>query len=504
MKDKFIIGIDIGTQGVKTSLFHISGKIAAEAFEPSILITDNRGNVEQDPEEIYSSVINTIRQVMEKSGAEPSEIASIGIDGQMAGIMGIDKNWNAVTPYDSWLDTKCEKYILKMKEAAEEQIIKTTGCPVTYAHGPKVLWWKNERPEVYSNTAKFIMLSTYVAGRLAGLKAKDAYIDYTHIHFSGFCDTEKKEWSEELVKEFRIDNDKLPEIVEPWKVVGKLLSPEAEKCSLAEGTPVVAGCGDQAATSLGAGIIKQGMVFDVAGTASVFSCCVDSFKPDVKNKTLLFPRAVIDGLWIPLAYINGGGLCLKWFRDNLAEKETTYGILDSETEKIAPGSEGLVFIPHFAGRVCPNMPNMRGGWFGLNFNHGRGHLFKAVMESIAYEYRIYMDILKELTDEKEFSHVFVMGGGSQSGIFNKIKADVLGLPYIQLERASTATLGSAIVAGYASGIYADMAETADKMTETGKTFYPDSANREIYRKQGDLYGRYLNLLEKKDEADGSF
>ncbi len=496
MKRICLIGTDIGTQGTKTTLFNRGGEVLAEAFEPSRLITDSKGGVEQDPEEIYSSVLNTMRAVMEKSGVRPSEIAAAGIDGQMAGIIGIDRKWNAVTPYDSWLDTKCEKYISRMKEAAEDEIIRTTGCPVTYAHGPKILWWKNEKPGAYSKTAKFVMPSTYAAGRLAGLQAEEAYIDYTHIHFSGFCSVEKKEWSENLIKEFGVERDKLPEVVEPWKIIGKLSREAAEKCMLAEGTPVAAGCGDQAATSLGAGITQPGMAFDVAGTASVFSCCVDTYNPDVGNKTLLFPRSVIENLWIPLAYINGGGLCIKWFRDNFAGKETTYDILDSEAGKIPPGSEGLIFIPHFAGRVCPNVPGMRGSWQGINFNHRREHFFRAVRESIAYEYGIYMDILRHLTGRNDFSNVFVLGGGAQSRLFNRIKADVLGIPYTTLKMNSTATLGSAIVAGYASGIYGDMAETAEKMVQKGEVFFPDPANTEVYKEYAGLYRKYLQVLEK--------
>ncbi len=490
-----IIGVDIGTQGTKAALFHEDGRILAEAFEPSRLITDSGGGVEQDPGEIYSSVITTVRTVMEKSGADPSSVASIGIDGQMAGILGIDQEWKAITPYDSWLDTRCEKYILMMKERAGDEIARTTGCPVTYAHGPKILWWKNERPSTYAGVEKFIMPSTYVAGRMAGLKSGKAWIDYTHIHFSGFCSVEKKEWSDELLREFGVDRQKMPEVVEPWKIAGKLSREAAEACRLIPGIPVAAGCGDQAATSLGAGITAPGMAFDVAGTASVFSCCVDRYEPDMKNMTLIFPRAVIDGLWIPLAYINGGGLCLKWFRDNLADKSASYDVLDGEAEKIPPGSGGLIFIPHFSGRVCPSMPGMRGSWLGLNFGHTRGHLFRSIRESIAYEYRIYLDILRDLTGIRDFKSLSILGGGARSGLFNSIKSDVLGIPCTTMVNSETATLGSAIVAGYAAGIYRDMAETAGSLAARGKVFHPDYSNTASYSKYADLYRKCLKLLE---------
>ncbi|MGE5581409.1 MAG: xylulokinase, partial [Bacillota bacterium] len=312
MSNGYLIGVDIGTQGTKTTLINTAGEIIAEAFENSRLISPASGVVQQEADDLYYSVTRTIAETVSKSGIKPADVLAIGIDGQMAGIMGIDRDWNAVTYYDSWLDTRCEKYIAKIKAEAEEGVIRITGCPVTYAHGPKILWWKYERPDVYKNIAKFVLPGAYVAGRLTGLKAENAYIDYTYLHFSGFGDVERLRWSEDLLNLFRVERDKMPEIVEPWKIIGKLTTEPAQACRLIPGIPLVAGCGDSAATSLGAGITKKGLLFDIAGTASIFSCCVDQYKPDINNKTLLFARSVVPGLWIPMAYINGGGMCLKW------------------------------------------------------------------------------------------------------------------------------------------------------------------------------------------------
>jgi xylulokinase len=491
MSENYLIGIDIGTQGTKTTLFSADGRRIADAFEQSNLISPSPGIVEQEPDEIYSSVLNTIKEVMQKSGADPGAVLGIGMDGQMAGILGIDGDWNAVTPYDSWLDTRCEKYIRKIKAEAEELAISITGCPVTYAHGPKVLWWKHERPEAYGRISKFIMATTYVAGRLAGLKASQAYIDHTHLHFSGFGDVKRNCWSDELIERFGVDREKLPDIVEPTKVIGRVTGEAAAECGLKEGIPVVAGCGDQSATSLGAGVTKKGISFDVAGTASVFSCCVDSFNPDVRHKTLLYARSVIPGLWIPMAYINGGGLCIRWFRENLtgSGKPASYQELDAEASKLPPGSEGLLFLPHFGGRVCPNNPDVRGTWIGLNWAHGRGHMYRAVLEGIAYEYAVYLKILKELVGEVSISEVLAIGGGARSKVFNSIKADVLGIPYTTMSNTDTATFGSAIVAGCGTNVYNDF-EQPLKMQNSLLDRIPADKGRHIE------YGRYIEIYEK--------
>ncbi|MHB8062332.1 MAG: xylulokinase, partial [Ruminiclostridium sp.] len=488
MSTKYLIGVDIGTQGTKTALFSLEGYKISDAFEASRLISESKGEVQQEPDDIFGSVIRTISEVMDKSGICPSEVEAIGIDGQMAGVMGIDKEWNAITYYDSWLDTRCQKYIDLIKGIAEEQVIRITGCPVTYAHGPKILWWKYEKPEVYKRIDKFIMPSTYVVGRLAGLKSSQAYIDYTHLHFSGYGDVERNTWSEELLRLFAVDRNKMPEIVEPWKVVGALTETAAKQCHLVSGIPLVAGCGDSAATSLAAGVTSKGVIFDVAGTASIFSCCVDQYKPDVLNKTLLYPRSVIPGLWAPMAYINGGGLCLQWFKDHLTGADSaTYMELDAEAEKLAPGSGGLIFLPHFSGRVCPNNPNVRGSWLGLSWTHKREHLYRAIMEGIAYEYDSYFQIIKSLIKDVEFSQVYAIGGGARSNLFNSIKADVMGINYTTLRINDTAPLGSAIVAGYGAGVYKDLKETVDRLVGFDASIEYDEGRHQAYRKFSKAY-----------------
>jgi len=495
---RYLLGIDIGTQGTKTCLYDVEGNAIASSFEPSQLISPKPGVVEQDPEEIYQSVVNTIRAVITETEGAYQGIEAIGIDSQMSGIMGIDDEWKAATPYDSWLDTRCEKYIKMMKSSDEDEIIRITGCPPTYHHGPKILWWKYERPDIYQKIAKFVIPAAYIAGRLAGLKAENAYIDYTNIHFSGFADTDKMQWSHKLLDRFGVDVKKMPRITEPWEVIGYLTNDESKKIGLRSGIPIVAGCGDQAATSLGAGVVRKGIAFDVAGTASVFSCCVDSFKPDVQNKTLISARSVIKDLWVPLAYINGGGLCLKWFRDRLtgSKGEINYSQLDSEASNIDPGSNGLLFNPHFGGRVCPNDPGVRGSWIGLNWGHSRAHMFRSIMESIAYEYYTYLHIVNELFGDMQFTRVISIGGGAKSNLFCSIKSNVLRIPYAILKSGDTATLGSALVAGYGVGIFGDLAFVAENFTRVEETIDYDCEIHSKYLGYVDLYKKIFIALNE--------
>ena len=260
---------------------------------------------------------------------------------------------------------------------------------------------------MFKRIASFVQPAGYVAGRLAGLSGADAFIDYTYIHFSGFSDTEAGRWLPELCDRFGVPMEKLPRIVNPWDIVGRVTPAAAAECGLLAGTPIAAGMGDQAAGALGAGIVEPGMLYDVAGTASLLGLCVDRFTPDVTHRTLHTMRSVLPGLYHPLAYINGGGLNLRWFRDALAAAENEAAGRRGGRERSTPcstgwpracraGSDGLLFLPHLAGRQCPNDPAVRGLWAGFTWAHGKPHLYRSLLEGVAYEYATYLRIEQEL------------------------------------------------------------------------------------------------------------
>lgn len=491
----YFVSADIGTQGTKTAIVDERGRIASSSFKPSKLQRLPGGAIEQDPEEMFRSLLEGIREAVETFGGARTEIAAIGIAGQMAGILGIDAEWNAVTPYDSWLDSRCESEMPAIKAWGEEAFIRITGCPVTYAHGPKKLWWKNRRPEAYARIRKFVVPSAYASGRLAGLRAEDAFIDHTHAHFAGFADVAKLEWSETLLSAFGMDGGRMPRIVRPWDVVGKLRRDYAEATGLPEGVPIVAGCGDTAAAAFGAGLTRGGRLLDIAGTASVLSVAVDAYRPDAETKTLIFARSVLPELWSPLAYINGGGECLAWFRRLVAaerEEDVTFDALNELARQAPPGSDGLLFVPHFNGRVCPNDTDLRGGWLGLNWAHDRGAMYRAILESIAYEYKHYLTILERLAGRIDYAFATVVGGGAKGALFNRIKADVLGVPLRALAGNDGALAGIAAIAGYGIGRYGDLAGTVESFLEYGTEYLPDPANRDVYAKQA---GRYAVAVE---------
>jgi xylulokinase len=501
---KYLIGADLGTSSTKAGLYSLDGALLAQSSQEVPIYYPKPGVVEQENDDFYQTAAATVRRCIQAGEVDPQEIAAIAFDSQMAGIGSIDEDFKPATRFDSWLDMRCQPYIEDLEKNHAERITRLTGCPPTCDHGPKMLWWKNERPEDYRRIAKFITPAGYVAGVMAGLKADQAFMDYTFIHFSGFSDAQAGTWSTELCDLLGLDQEKLPEIVEPWRVVGEVTGKAAADFGLAPGTVIAAGAGDTAAGALGAGIVQPGMLFDTAGTAAVLAGCTGQYVADEQNRALLTMRSVIPGLWNPLAYIAGGGIALRWFRDQFyntqrgmqqAPEADLYAEMIAAAGQAPPGSDGLFFSPHLGGRICPADPAMRGAWLGFSWGHTQAHFFRAILESVAFEYAYYLSILKDLIPDLKLVETRAVGGGARSREWNALKADVLGVPYQALKRTELGTWGSAMIAGRAVGVFPDLAEVAARAASPeGAAILPRPDVHAVYQPLVEKYIGWQSLL----------
>lgn len=494
-RKRYLLGVDLGTTATKAALYRPDGTLLSEARVEVAVHHPEPGSVEQDCDDFYTSAAQSVRECVSASAVDPAEVAGIAFDSQMAGLGAIDDEFRPAARFDSWLDMRCQPYIEDLKRNHSERITALTGCPPTCDHGPKILWWMHERPEAYKRIAKFVMPSCYVAGRLAGLRAEEAYIDPTFLHFTALADAREGQWSAELCARLGVDRGRLPRVVEPWTVIGEVRDEPARDFGLCPGTPVAAGCGDTAAGALGAGVVVPGMLLDTAGTASVLACCTNRFAADLEHGALMVMRSVIPGVWNPLAYIGGGGLALRWFRDQFSGGD--YSQMFEEAQSAPAGCDGLLFSPHLGGRICPAAPAMRGAWLGFSWGHTQAHFIRAIAESVAYEYAYYLRILRSLWPDQSLTEARVIGGGAQSLVWNQIKADVLNIPYRRVLRPESATWGSALVAGKACGIIGDLAEAASVGAPIEAAARgPDVLLRETYDRGISRYQDWQTRLQK--------
>jgi xylulokinase len=483
------VGCDLGTTGSKAAVVDASGRLLGEAFEEVPLERPRAGWAQQDPLLIEASAHRVIRNALRAAGAGDGrgtpDVGGVAFSGQMSGIQAVAAGFAPAAHYDSWLDARCEPYIERMSEHAS-RVVELAGCPPTYSHGPKILWWQHERPDVFGSIRAFVPIASFVAARAAGLSDGEAFVDHTYLHFTNLADTRAGTWSEELCDLAGIDAKVLPRIVAPTDVVGHTTPATAAATGLPAGTPIAAGAGDTTAAALGAGAVRPGVAFDAAGTASVLAICTDGFHPDLRARTLMAARGVVPGTFLNLAFVNGGGLALRWFRDDLAEPGTGYAELDALAEQVPPGSEGLLWYPHLQGRVLPPSPHERGAWVGLTSRHGRRHLYRSLLEGIAFEYAEWARLAGS-AGGVPVREARALGGGARSAVWNQIKADVLGIDWLPVTVTEAGVLGDALIAAAATGHVTDLATAAESWQGTGEPVRPRAETHAAYQRLAPAY-----------------
>jgi xylulokinase len=500
--------VEFSAKGTNTSIVDSRGSIVCSDYYKLDIFRPKIGWEDRNPAELYQSAIFTIKNSLKKFKGSPEDVKALIFTSQMAGILGINKKWDAVTTYDSWTNIRCKKYAHLLHNRYEDLLIEKVGAPPSISHGPKILWWKNERKETYEKIFKFITPNSYVAGKMAGLKGNEAFIDYTFLNFTGFSDTRKMAWSEEICQLLDVSVDKFPKIVKPWEIIGELSTKESRKLGLAEGVPILAGAGNLVVSSLGAGIINRGMILDSAGIASVFSCATDEYVPDRRFRTFILLPSVITGLWLPMAYVGGGGLCLRWFieelvpidgkplkRNRLFHFDLNHAQMEEDGRKIPRGSEGLFFIPHFRGRLYPFNPTIKGAWIGLDWRHTKAHMYRSILESIAYEYLYYKSVLGKLYPKLNFREARVIGEGASIDLWNQIKSEVLGIPYVRVPHSDVRPIGLMLIAEYGLRLIKDLKKAAEKVNDKKIIVKPTRIQNYRYKRLAKKYFKLLTAVE---------
>lgn len=480
------VGFDCGTMGTKVALYDLDGLCMAEAYAENEFSYPQPGWVEMDPERYFENIVNGITECIQKSGVPSSAIKGISSSGIVCGAVPIDENFNAVGPFIPYLDMRAEKEAAEILETCEplwEVQNGRTGLGADCV--PMVLRWLYKNNVAYVKKAKkFVNIAPFVTGKLGGLKAKDAYVDWSQASAWGVgFDLEKNNWSEEQFRMFEVPMDILAKVVAPWEVVGAVSKEIADRTGLKEGTPLVAGAGDLMVSTLGAGVVGGGQAFDVAGTASIMTFLTKDINAAINNKVLSTSRHIFEDELMLFGCLSSGGFARGWYRDgilNLKGITEAYPMMDSLAEKVSPGSMNLLFAPYLTGTMNPSWPNTKGMFMGLTPNHNQAHLWRAMMESVAYEYLMFLQSLEE--QGVYCDRVIGVGGGARSNAWNQIKSDMLNVPYTLISTQDTGALGNCVIAAYGTGYVSDMIKTVKKWSQETQTFTPRSEYNEYYKK----------------------
>lgn len=500
-----IIGIDIGSSFTKATIVDTAGKVLAENTRDTHPAQPRPGVAEYDGPGLLAAVYEAMAELLAKSGVAPGSVAGICLDAMISGAMGIDAAGDATTPYTTTLDTRFASHLDYVLDNFHDPIRQLTGSgQPTLA--PKMLWIRQAFPDTYARTSKFVTISGYVLGKLADLPAGESFMDYTYLWATGLSDTQNYAWSDDLCRLLDLSQEKLPRIVRSSEIIGGLGQAAAAATGLLAGTPIVAGASDQSAGFIGAALTKPNRMASNAGTYPVLAICTDQFNPDMKHRMAEIIPSVIPGLWNPVSYIIGGGLNHHWFQGTFAhadaaaahalgDGQSVYEVLDLRACDLPPGSERLFFVPHLGGRACPGNTSYRGSWFGFTWAHRREHFYRSVLEGVAYEQWLQYQAFQSGNPDLRVKEVTAYGGGSRSALWNQIKADVLGLPHVLLDKEDLALIGNVILAGHALGIYSDIAETAEGFVQRAGRVEPRPEVHAFYQHYAEFYSRLLGQIE---------
>lgn len=463
-----LLGIDFGTTSVKSVMFDESFNEIADTLEDYTLNTSG-DRVEFPAENYFTLLQNAI-----ENARKTAPVDALAIDTQCETFILTDEDGNPVRDAIVWLDNRAtaEAELIE-KEFGRKMAYEVTGQPEITATWPvaKLLWVKNNEPEVWAKTKKIFLLEDYLLYKLTGKFVTEKTLQSSSLYF----DVRSGDWWDEMLSFIGVDRSMLPELLDSGVLVGEY-----------DGIKVVTSAMDQVAGAIGAGVIKEGIISEMTGTT--MAIFMPTSKMPEYNEAIFVPcHYNFDGGYALLSWSATAGMALKWFQKAFLS-DKTFRELDEMAEKIAVGSDGVTFLPYLCGSTMPKYnPDARGSFTGLTPEHTPAHFARAIMESVACMLKSNLDYLGVPVEE-----IRIMGGGAKSPLWCSMKTNLTGKKLVTLKNKETACLGSAILAGVGGGAFASV-EEATKKIATDKVYMPTGEDYSTVYENFKKYDDILNV-----------
>ena len=495
-KSGYILAHDIGTGGDKAIISDLNGHVLFSEYQAYSISYPSPEWVEQDPDELWRAIAETSQKVIIKSGIDPKEIIGVGISAQMWNTLPVDDKGKPLMPMMSWLDLRSVKQAEVAVAGDNARFIydHTGNIPTAKDSIPKILWLKEERPDIWKNTACLMDCKEYILFKLTGRMVTD-YVGAS-VYF--LFDPIRKRWSSEVCNRLGIPIEKLPEALPCTDIIGSITEEAARLTGLRAGTPVVNCAGDVAVAQSGAGANQENRVHLCIGTATWIGISTSTFK-NIPDKPLWGLCHINPEKYIIAGEMETGGGALMWFRDVLCKEEkqhsthigrSTYDMINSMAESVPAGSDKLIFLPWLSGERAPVLDHYaRGAYIGMAMSHTKNHMARAVMEGVAYHLRWICETIEGLG--YNINAFNAVGGGCNSRVWVQIISDVTGKPmHVVKNHLEAGASGAALAVAVGLGVHKSM-DDVDQLVEIDHVVNP--SNPDDRRRYNDLYHVYRDL-----------
>lgn len=497
---EYLLGVDLGTSGTKTVLFDIEGNVKASKTVEYPLYQEKNGWAEQDPLDWWNAAVETIRSVITESGVRNTDIKGLGISGQMHGLVMLDKDGNVLRRSIIWADQRTGKECEEITRlVGEKRLIEITANPaLTGFTASKILWVRNNQPEIYAKCAHILLPKDYIRYMLTG----DFATEVSDASGMQLLDVPNRCWSDEVLEKLSIDKALLPKVYESPDVTGVISEKAAELTGLAAGMIVVGGAGDNAAAAVGTGVVENGKAFTTIGTSGVVFAHTDNISIDPKGRIHSLCCAV-PGAWHVMGVAQSSGLSLKWFRDNFCHAEIEaaagmgvdpYYIMDQQAARSPIGCNRLLYMPYLMGERSPHLdPDCRAAFIGLNTIHTKYDMLRAIMEGVTYSLRDSLEVLREMGGSVDC--MLACGGGGTSKLWRQMLADTFNCSVRTVASKEGPALGVAILAGVGAGIYPSVQEGCRRVIRLNAPQEPIAENVPQYEAYYRMYVKLYPALK---------
>jgi gluconokinase len=506
-RKRYVVAADIGTTSMKTLVIDRDGRVVAGHSIEYPLHTPAPDRAEQDPLELFAAAVRGIREVIAKAGIAGSEVLCVSFSSAMHSLIAVDRCGNPLTPCITWADNRSADLVAKLKEEHNGMgIYRNTGTPL-HPMSPllKLMWFNRHEPELVARTYKFIGIKEFVFAKLFGRYV----IDHSLASATGLFNLRRLDWDEEALRVAGVSREQLSEPVSTTHVMQGLSADRAAELGLPADTPFVVGASDGVLANLGVGAFEPGVYAVTIGTSGAVRGTVNEPLTDPEGR--LFCYALKENFWVVGGPINNGGIMFRWVRDQLATLEAEegrrrgidpYDYLTQLAADVAPGSDGLIFLPLLAGERAPYWnANARGVFFGLSLFHEKKHMIRSVLEGVVYRIHSVATALEELAGGAK--EVRASGGFARSPLWRQMMADVLGTPVTVPDSIESSGLGAAQLGLLALGEIRDFS-SVHEWVRSNVRHEPNSANHEIYRELTSLYGQIYHQLKDSFDAIAAF